>query len=48
MVDDNVINENIGVYPVEYAKNVLPSDSNHRLDLLSLRMKELSRSQKEK
>ena len=48
MVDDKVINENIFVYPVEYAKNVLPSDSNHRLDLLSLRMKDLSRSQKEK
>ena len=43
-----MINNNINVYPVEYAKNILPSDSNHRLDLLCLRMKDLSRSQKEK
>jgi hypothetical protein len=46
MIDEKVINEGMNVYPVEYAKNVLGSDSNHRLDLLCLRMKDLSRSQK--
>lgn len=48
MVDSKIINENKNVYPVEYAKNVLPSDSNFRLDVLYHKMKDLSHSQKEK
>ena len=36
------MNKNIQVYPIQYANNVLASDSNFRLDVLYLKMKNLS------
>lgn len=47
-IDSVIINQDKTVYPVEFAKNILPSDSNHRLDVLYHKIKDLSHSQKEK
>jgi hypothetical protein len=42
------MNKNIKIYPLEYSKIALPSDSNYREDVLFHRMSDIPRSQKEK
>lgn len=45
-IDDELINKNRKSYPIEYDENVLPSDSNFRLDVMMHRLGDLSSSQK--
>ena len=47
-VNDELITKFSKCYPIEYHRNVLPSDSNFRLDVLAHRMGDLKRSQHEK
>ncbi len=43
-----MINNNIKVYPIEYPKINLPSDSNYREDILYHKLKNLPESQRMK
>lgn len=43
-----MINKNIKVYPLEYPKVALPSDSNYREDILYHKINDLPQSQKMK
>ena len=47
-IDGKCINENVKSYPIEYHENLLPSDSNYRLDVMTHRIGDLKKSQKEK
>lgn len=40
-INGEVINKNIKVYPLEYPKIILPSDSNYREDILYHKMNDL-------
>ncbi len=42
------MNKNIRVYPLEYPKIALPSDSNYRSDVLYHKINDIGQSQKEK
>ena len=47
-VNGEVINKNIKVYPLEYPKVALPSDSNYRPDILYHKVNDQPESQKMK
>jgi hypothetical protein len=47
-INGQVINKNIPVYPLEYPKVALPSDSNYREDILYHKINDLPQSQKMK
>ncbi len=47
-IGDEIINKNKTAYPVEYSKELLPSDSNFRMDVLLHRFNDLARSQSQK
>jgi hypothetical protein len=45
-INNEVINKNIRVYPLEYPKVALPSDSNYRSDVLYHKVHDIGQSQK--
>ena len=47
-IDGKCVNEDVKSYPIEYHENLLPSDSNYRLDVIMHRIGDLKKSQKEK
>lgn len=47
-VGEEVINPNHTAFPVQYANELLPSDSNYRMDVLMHKFNDLARSQTQK
>jgi hypothetical protein len=45
VVDGEVMNKDLRIYPIQYAKVVLPSDANFRSDILFHKIGDLTESQ---
>lgn len=45
VIDGEIVNKDTRIYPVEYAKTVLPSDSNYREDIMYHKIGNITESQ---